>query len=83
MKSIVIVVFVIFVIGYIKTTTATQKKEFVCVESSKIKSIISMHYRSGKIELENGKIIEVDQPQTELKDGFNYCLKKMWMPIKK
>ena len=43
----------------------------VCVESSKVMSILSLQYRSATVLLENGKTQEVSQVM--LKPGDDFC----------
>jgi hypothetical protein len=45
-----------------------------CLESSKVKSIDSINYRSGVIVLENGMKIDVYQPSHQITAGYNYCI---------
>lgn len=45
----------------------------VCTQSTKVKSILSIHHRSAMILLENGQTHEVNQ--ATLQPGSDYCLK--------
>lgn len=45
----------------------------VCVDESKVADIVSLHYRSATIKLEDGRLVTVHQ--ATLKKGDEYCVK--------
>jgi hypothetical protein len=76
-KIFLITFFSILILSFVSLITkaninSTPKP--TCVKILKVVKLIEISYRSGKVELENGKILEVGQPSKAIKIGSEYCL---------
>lgn len=63
------------VIGLIWILHHDSQKETVCLESSMVVEIMSIHHRSGIVKLANGNRASVNQPSEPITVGHDYCLK--------
>lgn len=59
--------------GLVTTCVRDSNNPLTCVQSSKVKEILSVNYRSASIKLVSGEVITLNQ--ATIKPGDDYCLK--------
>ena len=70
-----VVVLMLITAGLVTTCVRDNNNPLTCVQSSKVKEIISVNYRSADIKLTSGEVITLNQ--ATIKPGDDYCLKYM------
>lgn len=68
-QKVLIILIAIFIVWFLSVIPNSKR----CVESYKVKEIISLDYQNANIKLSNGRIVTVNQ--VKLKPGDNYCVK--------
>lgn len=80
--TILMGIILVIVLEEASITDFVEDRESVC-EYSKVAEIVSAHYRDVLVRLENGTLVEINQPRPEIKVGSSIAIKCTWVPVSK